>query len=307
MVNLSLIRQSNKHIDEASTPCVAVFVGGTAGIGKITLAEIAALGTDFKAYVIGRKESEQAFKTFLDDLHQANPTANIIWVEGQVSLLSDVKRVFTPEGLDISQSLVFYSRICFVENLLPLLRASRNARVISVLSGGLERGYLLNNNGLNVEQTGSFAAMATHMHMGIMGTLTLERLAEAKENHSIVFIHSHPGIVRTGNLFRGWGEGSWGPWFAAIFMDPILMLIAFSFKESAERYLYQVTSGAFGGRGPTLPGIVGQTTRGEHTGGLFLVNRTCDAVMNEKELAKLRVTAQEAVWEKAHQVISPYV
>lgn len=143
--------------------------------------------------------------------------------------------------------------------------------------------------------------------MGIMGTLTLERLAERKENQSIVFIHSHPGIVKTGNLFRGWGEGSWGPWLCGVFFDPILMLFAFSLKESAERYLYQITSGTFGGKGPTLPGVSGRTTRGENTGGLFLVSKHCDAVMNEKELAQLRVTAQYIVWEKVYNIISPYI
>jgi len=143
--------------------------------------------------------------------------------------------------------------------------------------------------------------------MGIMGTLTLEHLAETKENQSIIFIHSHPGIVRTGNLFRGLKEGSWGSWMAAIFMDPILMLLAYSFQESGERYLYQVTSGAFGGRGPALPGVTGRTTRGEHTGGLFLVSYKCDTVMNEKELAKLRVTAGEAVRAKVQQIIGPYI
>lgn len=163
--------------------------------------------------------------------------------------------------MDVSHSLNFYSRICFVENLLPLLRASGNARVISVYSGGIESERRLDINDLNLEKPGAFGAIATQMHMGIMGTLTLERLAEMKENHSIVFIPNYSGIVRTGNLFRGWEEGSWGPWMAAIFFDPILMLFAYSFKESAERHLYQVTSGAFGGRGPTLPGIIGRTTK----------------------------------------------
>lgn len=209
--------------------------------------------------------------------------------------------------MDVSHSLGFYSRICFVENLLPLLRASGTARVISVLGAGIESERALNVNDLNLEQPGAFGPIATQGHMAIMGTLTLERLAEIEENKSIVFIHSYPGIVRTGNLFRGWNEGSWGPWLAAIFIDPILMLWAYSFKESAERYVYQVTSGTYGGKGPTIPGIVGQTTRGEHKGGLFLVNHNCDTVMNEKELAKLRITAQEAVWVKAHEILGKYI
>jgi len=140
-----------------------------------------------------------------------------------------------------------------------------------------------------------------------MNTLTLERLAETKENYSITFIHSCPGQVRTGNLYRGFKEGSWGSWMAAIFMDPILMLLAYSFEEAAERYLYQVTSGTFGGNGPRPPGITGRTTRGEETGGLFLINRYCDTVMNEKELAKLRVSAQERVCAKVQEIIGPYV
>ncbi|CAO2649322.1 Nn.00g067070.m01.CDS01 [Neocucurbitaria sp. VM-36] len=334
MVNIALIRESNKHIDESSAPRVAVFVGGTAGIGKITLTEIAGLGTSFKAYVIVRKESADSIKPFFEQLHQANPNANVIMIEGEISLLSEVKRVCdyikpletqidllfmttgyapfggrqnTSEGLDTSHSLSFYARIYFAENLLPLLRASGRARVISVLFGGMESEKRLDINDLNLEQPGAFGGIATQIHMGIMGTLALERLAEERENQSIVFIHSHPGIVRTGNLFRGWEEGSWGPWLSAVFFDPILMLFAFSFKESAERYLYQVTSGTFGGKGPTLPGIVGRTTRGELTGGLFLVSKNCDTVMNEKELAKLRVTAREVVWTKAQDIIGPYI
>jgi NAD(P)-dependent dehydrogenase (short-subunit alcohol dehydrogenase family) len=81
MVNISTIRKSNAQIDSSSTPRVAVFVGGTAGIGKLTLTEIVALGTSFKAYVIG------------DELQQANPNAKIIWIDGEVSLLSEVKRI----------------------------------------------------------------------------------------------------------------------------------------------------------------------------------------------------------------------
>lgn len=93
MVNLSSIRQSNSQIDASSAPRIAVFVGGTAGIGKITLEAVAKLGTVCTIYVIGRKESEQSLKPFLDELHKANPNSRLIWVEGQVSLLSEVKRI----------------------------------------------------------------------------------------------------------------------------------------------------------------------------------------------------------------------
>jgi hypothetical protein len=48
-------------------------------------------------------------------------------------------------------------------------------------------------------------------------------------------------------------------------------------------------------------------TRGKKKGGLFLVSRKCDVVMNENEMAKLTVKAQDAVWEKVHEIIGPYV
>jgi hypothetical protein len=167
----------------------------------------------------------------------------------------------TTEGLEISHALQFYTRICFTQNLLPLLRSSGRARVISVHSGGLEIECLFNPNDLNLEAPGAFVRLATQPHVGIMGTLTLEQFAEMPENQDIVFIHCHPGIVRTGNLFRGFKEGSWGPWLSAVLMDPILWLAAYTEEEAAERYLFQITSGAFGGTGTELEGAVGKRTR----------------------------------------------
>jgi NAD(P)-dependent dehydrogenase (short-subunit alcohol dehydrogenase family) len=108
MVNISTIRKSNAQIDSSSTPRVAVFVGGTAGIGKLTLMELAALGTRFKAYVIGRKGSKESFTIVRDELQQANPNAQIIWIDGEVSLLSEVKRICSHiKTLEASVDLLF--------------------------------------------------------------------------------------------------------------------------------------------------------------------------------------------------------
>jgi hypothetical protein len=259
MVNIHSVRQSNSQITASSPPRTAVFVSGTVGIGKLALTQLINLGTNIKAYIIGRKRSKAAFSILGNELQQANPNAQIVWIEGEVSLLSEVHRICshikaleksvdllflttryapfggrqstsyhslptpsspvlktythqqdTSEGLDISHALEYYSRICFVENLLLQLRASVNARVISVLSGGMERDRLLGVEDLNLERPGAFGGLATQCHMGIMGTLTMEQIAEEKENAGIVFIYSHSGIVRTGNLFRGWQEGLWG-------------------------------------------------------------------------------------------------
>ncbi|CAN9169046.1 unnamed protein product [Alternaria alternata] len=336
MVRISQIKENNAQIDEKSAPRVAVFVGGTSGIGKLTLNAITRLGTRFKAYVIGRQESEAAFKPFIDELHLANANASIIWVEGQISLLSEVQRVCdrikrlegsidllfmtagyvnfsgrhnTSEGLEISHALEFYSRICFTQNLLPLLRSSGRARVMSIRSGGMEGDYFFNADDLLLEAPGAFGAMASVRHMGNMNTLALERIAQMPENKNIVFMHCHPGGVRTGNLFRGFQEGSWGSWLAATFMDPVIWLMAYGEEEAAERYLYQITSAAFGGKGILLgAGVVaGKNTKGGREGSLFLVHHTCETTLNEEKLKKLRVSAQDKVWIKTQEIVGPYV
>lgn len=164
----------------------------------------------------------------------------------------------------------------------------------------------LNVEDLNLEKPGAYGSMSSQTHMGMMNTLTLERYAEMPENHGIVFMHTNPGIVRTGNLYRGFSKGSWGEWMAAVLMDPLLWLMQYSFEESTQRHLYLVTSGTFGGKGPKVPGVVGVTTRGEEKGGLFLVNGKCDTIRNERQLGILRVKGGEAVERKVVEVIGAY-
>jgi hypothetical protein len=176
------------------------------------------------------------------------------------------------------------------------LRASPAGRVLTVGGGGIETACLLNVADLGLEAPGAFGPMSNQLHMATMMTLFLERLASMPTNKNIIFMHTTPGIVRTGNVYRGWKEGAWGPYV----MDIVLRLFAYSLEEAAERHLYLVTSGAFGdGKEKTAKGEVG--------GGLFLVNRKGDAVRNERELGKLRKVAGEKVWEKVKQVVEPYV
>lgn len=55
--------------------------------------ELVSLGHPIKAYVVGRKATEVAMKPLLDDLRQKNPHANLVWIEGEVSLLAEVQRI----------------------------------------------------------------------------------------------------------------------------------------------------------------------------------------------------------------------
>jgi NAD(P)-dependent dehydrogenase (short-subunit alcohol dehydrogenase family) len=83
-------------LDSSSLPRVAVFVGATSGIGRAALAELVRAAVNhgsLRIYVVGRKESAATTQPFLDSLSTLNATADIIWLEADVSLLSEVARI----------------------------------------------------------------------------------------------------------------------------------------------------------------------------------------------------------------------
>ena len=200
MVSYKEIQASNALINDATVPRVAVFVGGTSGIGKFTVRALVATGTSVRIYLVGRKISEERTHAFIQELYAINPKAEVIWTEGDVSLLAETKRVCedikskesrvdllfltagyapfgtrreTGEGLEIVQSLEYYSRMLFVLHLLPLLGEAEAPKVVSVLAGGLERATI-DLDDLNLKKPGNFGGMKAQMQYAAMNTMTLE-------------------------------------------------------------------------------------------------------------------------------------
>ncbi|KAJ3944686.1 hypothetical protein N0V92_013612 [Colletotrichum tropicale] len=93
MVSLTEVRASNAALTPSTIPKTALFVGATSGIGQYTLTELVSLNLPVKSYVVGRKASEPAMRPVLEALRRKNTQAELIWVEAEVSLLSEVKRV----------------------------------------------------------------------------------------------------------------------------------------------------------------------------------------------------------------------
>lgn len=87
MVSYKAIRASNALISNANAPKVSVFVGGTSGIGKLTIEALVSTGTRIKIYLIGRKSAEERMQPWIQNLHTINPEAEIVWIEAEVSLL----------------------------------------------------------------------------------------------------------------------------------------------------------------------------------------------------------------------------
>lgn len=331
MVSYKEILASNALINDATAPRVAVFVGGTSGIGKFTVRALVATGASVRIYLVGRKSSEERMHAFIQELHAINPKAEVIWTEGEVALLAETKRVCeaikskesrvdllfltagyapfgtrreTAEGLEIAQSLEYYSRMLFVLHLLPLLGEAEAPKVVSVLAGGLERATI-DLDDLDLKKPGSFGGMKAQMQYAAMNTTTLEKLAN--DNPSVTFIHSWPGWVNTGNVRRGSDPNSIMAWFVWLILEPLIGLFAFSDEESGQRHLFQSTSAAFGGRGVPWKGKPGINSLEKPADGLFLVNYKCDCTPNAKVMPLLREKALGKVWDHTQEVLRPYL
>ncbi|KAK1968689.1 hypothetical protein LY78DRAFT_631295 [Colletotrichum sublineola] len=343
MVLIAQVRQSNAKLTAETVPRTAVFVGGTSGIGKLTLAELVSLGLPVKAYVVGRKATEVATRPLLEDLRRRNPSAELVWVEGEVSLLSETRRICewikaresrldflcltagyapfggrnnTAEGLDVTHALEYYGRMLFTLHLLPLLRAAPAPRVLTVLAGsmlrdGADGGLLLDD--LNLEGPGAFGGVRTQTHMAVMNTLFLDRLSAEPDNEGVItFVHNWPGVVNTGNVERYHAPSLWSPVPLTALLRPLFLVIGFGEKEAGERHLYIATSGELGGDGPRVRDGEGRgggrNTRGEEgRRGLFLVNHKCEVSDKSEIMKELRGETQGKVWEKTMEILGPYL
>ncbi|KAL2823441.1 NAD(P)-binding protein [Aspergillus cavernicola] len=293
MVSISEVRASNARITQETVPHTAVFTGATDGIGKATLTRLLSAKLPVRVYLIGRNGDKQ--KAYLDTLRQSNKQAQIIWLEGQLSLLAETRRlcdeiktretcldalymsagfissgerIETSEGNGLSQSLTYYSRIMMMTQLLPLLNASpNNPRIISILNAGNESSSIYLDD-FDLKQPGHFGLATLAKSLSTYTTLSMSRLAS--ENPRVVFVHHYPGGVNTDLFKKVWG----GKWYWPLF-SPALSMLATSPQDAAEKVLYLITSAKYGGRGVSLavgqsPGLTMAKTK--TAGSLFAIN-----------------------------------
>jgi hypothetical protein len=210
----------------------------------------------------------------------------------------------TAEGLEIVQSLEYYSRMLFVVHLLPHLSRAEAPKVINVLAGGLEKATI-DLDDLDLKKPGNFGSIKAQWQYTTMNTMTLETLAN--ENPNVTFIHSWPGWVNTGNIRKGWDPNSAMAWVVWLVLEPLIGLFSFSEEESGQRHLFQSTTAAFGGRGVPWKGKPGINSLEKQADGLFLVNYKCDCTSNAKIMSFLREKAQSKIWDHTQEVLRPYL
>ncbi|KAJ5898824.1 hypothetical protein N7495_003568 [Penicillium taxi] len=297
MVSLETVLKHNSSLKGYGPNLVAVFVGGTSGIGEATARAFVRDTISSKIYLVGRNEV-QASK-IIEDLRQINPDGQISFVKCDAARLQSVDEACktiqekeekinllfmsagilttkgpdeTDEGIDKKFSLHYYSRMRFLANMLPQLTKAgdvsdgdspvqpglrRNlSSVVSVLDGRGE-GLLIMDD-LSLKRNYSLRNCATHAIT--MTTLSMTELAES--NPKISFVHSYPGVVKTG-LARNFGT------FTRLGMNAIMVLAKpwmVPLSDSGERHLYAATSSQFppraSGEANAAPGADGTNGSG---------------------------------------------
>lgn len=109
----------------------------------------------------------------------------------------------TSEGLDTKLAVHYYARIAFIECLGPQLAASKDARVLSVLSAGVHSAYRLYREDPELRQHYSLPNAANAA--GFYNDLAADFLSQAHAPN-VRFVHAAPGIVAT-----RWGSEM--PWW----------------------------------------------------------------------------------------------
>lgn len=92
MVTLSEVHASNAQIATALPPgLVAVFVGGTNGIGEAALLEFARHARQPRVYFVGR--SQEAGDRIAAECRDLNPDGEFIFIKADLSLMRNVDDV----------------------------------------------------------------------------------------------------------------------------------------------------------------------------------------------------------------------
>ncbi|KAK3943205.1 hypothetical protein QBC46DRAFT_377811 [Diplogelasinospora grovesii] len=268
MVTLEQIQSSNGRIaSELPSGLVAVFVGATAGIGETTLKQFAQYAAQPRIYFVGR--SREAGSRITSELAEINPEGEYYFISADVSLLRSVDDICreigkrehyinllflttgtlitgkdTPEDLYYPMAVIYYSRIRFIVDLLPLLqRAPALRRVVTVYTATKEGPVDTNDF-----QARRLQMLAARGHGSSMMTLALESIA--LEAPDVSFIHAHPGHVKT-NMGKEVRPGG-APPVQMTTIKAVLKVIGpfvnIPFEEAGERQVFFATSARFPAR-----------------------------------------------------------
>ena len=192
-------------------------------------------------------------------------------------------------------SLCYYSRIRFINKLLPLLIDSQaSASVISVYGAGLEGKLFTSDLSLRDAKNYSFANARSHIvHFT---TMAFEHIAKEHRGH-VSLVHVFPGIVVT----PGYSDEGHPWWFKLAWrcVGPVVQrLQAISAEESGERVLYLAT-GKFGtAEQHAQRGKLAKGTDDAQGSDAYAIGKDGESVALKTDYRKLRQQGfEQMVWE----------
>ncbi|KAF5612771.1 short chain dehydrogenase reductase family [Fusarium sp. NRRL 25303] len=337
---LAQIKASNAQLTEATTPRTAVFIGTTDGIGKSALAALVSHGFPLKAYIIGRDQARD--QSLLAELYTINNKIEIVYLKGQISLMSEVVRLTsyilekekkidllfhsagflpllgrqeTDEGLEMTTAVAYFSRLAFILRLLPRLQAAAESgdtqyapRIISILGAGNESLDLFLND-LSLKEPGHFSVPIYARHVATMVTLSMKRLAEEPGNEKIVFIHAHLGRVSTDLVKKSWGD-RWDGAVPPAAAPSAMSLSQWTPEEAGEKALYLMTSAEYGGKGVNMTDgrSAGLTVTHQVGGSLFSVSDVMKPLQQDTLLAGLEdIGAPNTIQDYSVKTLAPWL
>ncbi|KAJ6533419.1 NAD(P)-binding protein [Mycena vulgaris] len=278
MPSLSTVRAFNAAFAPSYTP-VAIFVGGTSGIGQ-GMAEAFARHTKGNAHIVLVGRNRAAAEAILATFPKPTaPGAKHEFVECDITLMKNVGRVAgelrsriptinflvltpgvmtmngrneTEEGIDRKLAVHYYGRWRFIQDLLPAVEAAKkagqDAKVMSVLAAGMGGAIDLEDLGLKKSFSIANAAAAAPTYNDIMVNDLAARYP------GLSFVHSYPGVVRTGLL-----KASDSRFIkASAFLMPLLTPFSYSVEASGEHQLYALLKAG--------PGAVRTNDKGDDIG-----------------------------------------
>jgi NAD(P)-dependent dehydrogenase (short-subunit alcohol dehydrogenase family) len=317
MVALDAVRASNSNLHSLPSNLVAVFVGGTSGIGLYTARELVRNTTSPHIYLIGRNQSEAS--KIIQELKTINSSSSVSFIQKDVSLLKNVDeacseiaakekavnllfmtcgyvtfsgRNETSEGLDRKFALHYYTRMRFVKQLQPLLDAAATSsnslsRVVAVLDP--QPGLRMTPKWTDLSLKESFSLKNCMVHASAMTNLAFSGLAA--KYPGTTYIHAYPHIVDTGA-----GRDAFGAFepIAKPFMWLIRTAMQVKPVESGERHLFAATSPTFSPKSGSESGkeaaMGGDGVRGS---GSYLLYWNNDVLEDKAAAKKMREEGRE--------------
>jgi len=226
MVSLSQAKQLNAGANLPPKP-VALFIGGTSGIGKCSAQALARYAKgNIHIIIVGRNEeaarqiissfprsSESNYEFISCDVRFMSNVSSVIrslssrlskinYLILSTGYLSTEKYTATPDGIDQKLAVLYYSRFKFIRELLPLLQEAKKqgepARAMNILAAGQGAPVDLNDLGLKK----GYNSRSSFRYSPGCTELATEEFA--KRNPNISFIHIFPGFVDTPIVHNFW-------------------------------------------------------------------------------------------------------